>query len=157
MVRLKSRIDWATSMAVCLGSTVNWIHLLTCRQYFQFLSTTLIMGGQFISETPWPSLKHIQLPGAVPLLKENWEGTTDGIWSETVVLCYRFLKSSISQNHRILEVGRDLWWSSGPTLLLKQHHLKPLVLLLKTTFSMPSPEAGQPKDILITQRHLQSQ
>lgn len=59
--------------------------------------------------------------------------------------------------HRMLEVGRDLWWSSGPTLLLKQHHLKPLVLLLKITFFMPSPKAHQPKDIFITQRHLQSQ
>lgn len=62
-----------------------------------------------------------------------------------------FFKNNISQNHRMLEVGRDLWWSSGPMLLLKQHHLKPLVLLLEITFLMPSPKVCQPKDILITE------
>lgn len=34
----------------------------------------------------------------------------------------------ISQNHRItirtVEVGRDLWWSAGPTLLIKQGYLE---------------------------------
>ena len=31
-----------------------------------------------------------------------------------------------SQNHRTVEVGRDLQWSSDPTPLLKQGHLQPL-------------------------------
>ena len=30
-----------------------------------------------------------------------------------------------SQNHRMVEAERDLWRSSGPTLLLKQGHLEP--------------------------------
>ena len=29
-----------------------------------------------------------------------------------------------SQNHRMVEVGRDLWRSSGPTPVLKQGHLE---------------------------------
>ena len=31
----------------------------------------------------------------------------------------------ISQNHRMVGVGRDLWSSSSPTPLLKQVHLEP--------------------------------
>jgi len=31
---------------------------------------------------------------------------------------------SISQNHRMVGVGRDLWGSSSPTPLLKQGHLQ---------------------------------
>ena len=34
--------------------------------------------------------------------------------------CFTIL---ISQNHRMVEVGRDIWMSSSPTLLLKQGHL----------------------------------
>ena len=33
---------------------------------------------------------------------------------------------SVSQNHRRVEVGRDIWKSSGPTPLLKQDHLEPV-------------------------------
>ena len=29
-------------------------------------------------------------------------------------------------NHRMVEVGRDLWRSSGPNPLLKQGHLEPV-------------------------------
>lgn len=29
-------------------------------------------------------------------------------------------------NHRIIEVGRDLWRSSGPNPLLKQGHAEPI-------------------------------
>jgi len=29
-----------------------------------------------------------------------------------------------SQNHRMIEVGRDLWQTRGPTPLLKQGHLE---------------------------------
>jgi len=34
------------------------------------------------------------------------------------------MESSPSENHRVDEVGRDLWSSSGPTLLLKHGHLE---------------------------------
>jgi len=38
------------------------------------------------------------------------------------------LSSRISQNHRRVEVGRDLWRASGPTSLIKQgHHLELVV------------------------------
>lgn len=33
---------------------------------------------------------------------------------------------SVLQNHSLVEVGRDLWKPSDPTLLLKQGHLEPL-------------------------------
>jgi len=36
----------------------------------------------------------------------------------------KFFPGSVAQNHRIVEVGRDLQSSSGPTSLLKQGHLK---------------------------------
>jgi len=35
--------------------------------------------------------------------------------------------SEYAQNHRLTEVGRDLWRSSGPTPLIKQGHLEPVV------------------------------
>ena len=33
-------------------------------------------------------------------------------------------RAQLSQNHRMLGVGRDLWGSSSPTLLPKQGHLQ---------------------------------
>jgi len=32
----------------------------------------------------------------------------------------------ISKNHSMFEIGKDLWRSSCPTALLKQHHLEPV-------------------------------
>ena len=34
------------------------------------------------------------------------------------------MSPSLSQNHRMFRVGRDLYGSSSPTLLLKQGHLQ---------------------------------
>ena len=39
----------------------------------------------------------------------------------------QFPMGKAAQNHRIVEVGRDLWRSSGPTTLLKQGHLEQVV------------------------------
>lgn len=143
-------------MAVCLGSIANWIRLLTCRQHFHFLSTTLIMGGQFIFETPWPSLKHIQLPVTFSTSKGNLRRHKQMVFDQKQWSCtIDFFKTSY---HRITECLKlaGISDNAGPTLLLKQHHLKPLVLLLNITSFMPSPEVCQAKDILTT-RHLQLQ
>jgi len=34
------------------------------------------------------------------------------------------LKAKSPENHRMGEIGRDLWMSSGPTPVLKQGHLE---------------------------------
>jgi len=41
-----------------------------------------------------------------------------------VVLFRKRNKENISQNHRIVGVGRDLWGSYSPTPLTKQGHLQ---------------------------------
>lgn len=43
------------------------------------------------------------------------------------------LLSGFSHKHRIVEVGRQLWGSSGPPLLLKQGHQEPIATSLLAT------------------------
>ena len=65
---------------------------------------------------------------------------------------------SLSQNHRMVRIGRDLWRSSGPTRLPKQSHLQQAaqdyvqadyVYLQRRFHNLP----GQPVPVL---RHPQS-
>jgi len=37
-----------------------------------------------------------------------------------------YITGTESQNHRQVEVGRDVWRTSGPSLLLEQGHLEPV-------------------------------
>jgi len=47
---------------------------------------------------------------------------------QKLLSCAIYFLRTVHHNNGILEVGKDLWRSSGPTPPLKQGHLDPLAL-----------------------------